>query len=157
MEKDLTFKAAVKAQKHAKMETNHTYASHYDENPKTLVTKRDIHNERANVRRQDLESLASIHALLRFVLSTNEAKKKFTSTFEYKNGVAGRPLKYLFVMHDKHIKLFKTNSEILIADATYKTNRFNMPLLNIIEMAPNNISFFTASMFLFGEIDINFE
>jgi MULE transposase domain len=157
MEKDLAFKAAVKAQKHAGMEANHTYASHYGENPEALITKRDIHNERANVRRQDLGGLAPIHALLRFVLSTNEVKKEFTSTFECENGVAGGPLKYLFVMHDKHIKLLRANSEVLIADATYKTNRFNMPLLNIVGMAPNNMSFFAASMFLPGEVDVDFE
>jgi hypothetical protein len=157
LEKDLAFKATVKAQKHAGMEAHHTYASHYGENPTSLITRRDIHNERANVRRQDLGDLAPIHALLRFVFLTNEAKKEFTSTFECKNGVAGEPLKYLFVMHDKHIKLFKANSEVLITDVTYKTNRFNMPLLNIVGMALNNMSFFAASVFLSGEIDIDFE
>jgi hypothetical protein len=49
LEKDLAFKATVKAQKHAGMEAHHTYASHYGENPTSLITRRDIHNERANV------------------------------------------------------------------------------------------------------------
>jgi hypothetical protein len=157
LKKDLTFKATVKAQKHVGIETHHIYASHYGENPTSLITRRDIYNERANVRRQDLGSLAPIHALLRFILLTNEAKKKFTSTFEYENGVTGGPLKYLFIMHDKYIKLLKANSEILIANVIYKTNRFNMSLLNIVEMTLNNMSFFAASVFLSGEIDVNFE
>jgi hypothetical protein len=139
------------------MEANHTYSSLYGENADSLLTKRDVHNERAKVRKEDLGELAPIHALLRFVLSTNETKKEFTSAFECENGVAGGPLKYLFVMHDKHIKLLKANSEVLIADATYKTNSFNMPLLNIVGMVPNNMSFFAASVFLSGEADVDFE
>jgi hypothetical protein len=139
------------------MEANHTYSSLYGENANSLFIKRDVHNERAKVRKEDLGKLAPIHALLRFVLSTNEAKKEFTSAFECENGVASGPLKYLFVMHDKHIKFLKANSEILIANATYKTNSFNMPLLNIVGIAPNNMSFFAASVFFFGKININFE
>jgi hypothetical protein len=157
LQKTPGFKATVKAQKHAGMEANHTYSSLYGENADSLLTKRDVHNERAKIRREDLGRLAPIHALLRFVLSTNEAKKEFTSAFECENGVAGGPLKYLFVMHDKHIKLLKANSEVLIADATYKTNSFNMPLLNIVGMAPNNMSFFAASVFLPGKTDVDFE
>jgi MULE transposase domain len=157
LQKTPVYKATVKAQKHAGMQANHTYSSLHGESTESLITKRDIHNERANVRREDLGGLAPIHALLRFVLSTNEAKKEFTSAFECENGVAGGPLKYLFVMHDKHIKLLKANSEVLIADATYKTNSFNMPLLNIVGMAPNNMSFFAASVFLPGEADVDFK
>jgi hypothetical protein len=157
LEKDLAFKATVKAQKYAGMKAYHIYANHYGENPISLIIRRDIYNERANVRRQDLRNLALIHALFRFVLLTNEIKKEFISTFECENGVAGGPLKYLFIMHDKHIKLLKANSEVLIADVTYKTNRFNMPLLNIVGMALNNMSFFAASVFFSGEIDADFE
>jgi hypothetical protein len=157
LQKIPVYKATVKAQKHAGMQANHIYSSFYGESTESLITKRDIYNERANVRREDLGGLALIHALLRFVLSTNEVKKEFISAFECENGVAGGPLKYLFVMHDKHIKLLKANSEVLIADATYKTNSFNMPLLNIVGMASNNMSFFAASVFLSGEADVNFK
>jgi hypothetical protein len=151
------YKATVKAQKHAGMQANYIYSSFYGESIESLITKRDIYNERANVRREDLESLAPIYVLFRFVLSTNEVKKEFISAFECKNRVAGGPFKYLFVMHDKHIKLLKANSEVLIADATYKINFFNMPLLNIVGMALNNMSFFVASVFLPNEADIDFK
>jgi hypothetical protein len=139
------------------MQTNHIYSNFHGESTESLITKRDIHNERANVRREDFRNLAPIHILLRFVLSTNEAKKEFISAFEYKNRVAGGPLKYLFVIHNKHIKFLKTNSKILIANATYKTNSFNMPLLNIVGIALNNMSFFAASVFLPNKTNINFK
>jgi hypothetical protein len=139
------------------MQANHTYSSLYGESTESLITKRDIYNERANVRRKNFKNLAPIHALLRFVLSTNEAKKEFISAFEYKNRVAGGPFKYLFVMHDKYIKLLKANSEVLIANAIYKINSFNMPLLNIVGMTLNNMFFFAASVFLPDKTDIDFE
>jgi hypothetical protein len=90
------------------MQANHTYLSFYSESTESLITKRDIYNERANVRREDLKSLAPIYALLRFVFSTNEIKKEFISAFECENRVAGGPLKYLFVIHDKNIKFLKS-------------------------------------------------
>jgi hypothetical protein len=157
MEKNKAFKATIKAQKQAGMQANHTYASVHGQDSESLITKRDIYNERANVRRDELGGLSPIHALLRFVLTFNKAHKKFTSAFECENGDKGGPLKYLFVMHDKHIRLLKANSEVLIADATYKTNRFNMPLFNIVGMVPNNMSFFAASAFFLSEADVNFE
>jgi hypothetical protein len=157
MEKDKAFKATIKAQKQAGMQANHTYTSIHGQNSEFLIIKRDIYNKRANVRRDKLSGLFPIHALLRFVLISDKAYKEFTSAFECENGDKGGPLKYLFVMHDKHIRLFKANSEILIADATYKINRFNMPLFNIVGMTLNNMSFFAASTFLFNEADVNFE
>jgi hypothetical protein len=157
LHKTPAYKASVKAQKQAGMQANHTYASIYGQESESLITKRDIYNERAIVRREELGGLSPIHALLRFVLTINEAHKEFTSAFECENGIAGGPLKYLFIMHDKHIKLLRANSEVLIADATYKTNRFNMPLFNIVGITPNNMSFFAASAFLPGEADVDFE
>jgi hypothetical protein len=90
-------------------------------------------------------------------LISDKAHKEFTSAFECENGDEGGPFKYLFVMHDKHIRLLKANSEVFIADATYKINRFNMPLFNIVGMALNNMSFFAASAFLSSETDVDFE
>jgi hypothetical protein len=122
-----------------------------------LIIKRDIYNKRANVRRDKLSGLFPIYTLFRFVLTSDKAYKEFIFTFECENGDEDGPLKYLFVMHDKYIRLLKANSEIFITDAIYKTNRFNMPLFNIVGMALNNISFFAASTFFFSEIDVNFE
>jgi hypothetical protein len=65
-------------------------------------------------------------------------------------------LTHLMVMHNKYKKLFNLNHELIVLDFTYKTNRFNMPLLNIVKIAPINKSFFGANCFLPGEINKNF-
>src|SRR6266511_2009796 len=61
------------------------------------------------------------------------------------------PLNHLFIAHHKHIDLLIENSEVLIIDLTYKTNIFQIPLINIIKMTGTNRNFFTKSIFIPGE------
>jgi hypothetical protein len=103
IEKDKAFKATIKAQKQAGMQVNHIYASIHGQDSESLIIKHDIYNERANVCRDKLGGLFPIYALFRFVLISDKAHKEFTSAFECENGDKGGPLKYLFVMHNKHI------------------------------------------------------
>ena len=59
-------------------------------------------------------------------------------------------------MHNKHRKLFDQNPELIILDFTYKTNRFNMPLLNVVGVTLTHKSFFAGSCFLPSETENNF-
>src|SRR6266498_1535761 len=61
------------------------------------------------------------------------------------------PLNHLFIAHHKHIDLLIENSEVLITDSTYKTNIFQIPLINIIRMTGTNRNFFTKNIFIPGE------
>src|SRR6266498_1800006 len=61
------------------------------------------------------------------------------------------PLNHLFIAHHKHIDLLIENSEVLITDSTYKTNIFQIPLINIIKMTGTNRNFFAKNMFILGE------
>src|SRR6266498_5537295 len=61
------------------------------------------------------------------------------------------PLNHLFIAHHKHIDLLIENSEVLITDSTYKTNIFQIPLINIIKMTGTNRNFFTKNIFIPGE------
>lgn len=49
-----------------------------------------------------------------------------------------RHLSHLFFAHEKNVSLFKDNYDIIRMDCAYKTNRFNMPLLNIIGVTGMN-------------------
>ncbi len=44
-----------------------------------------------------------------------------------------------------------------MTDLTYKTNRFNMPLINIIKMTSMNRLFFNESIFIPGEKEKNYK
>src|SRR6266536_6056547 len=65
--------------------------------------------------------------------------------------VEGVYFTHLFIVYDKYIDFLIENPEVLVTDLMYKTNRFNMPLVNIIGMTGMNRSFFDGSMFISGE------
>src|SRR6266498_6028094 len=49
------------------------------------------------------------------------------------------------------------NPEILVLDVIYKINRFRMPFVNIIGMIKMNRNFYTASVFLAGEKENDYD
>ena len=49
------------------------------------------------------------------------------------------------------------NPEVLILDTTYKTNKFRIPLVNIIGMTKINRNFYTTSVFLASEKENNYD
>ena len=57
-------------------------------------------------------------------------------------------LSHLFFSHTESLQLLALNPEVLIIDCTYKTNRFNMPLLNIIGITSLGKNFWVAFCFL---------
>jgi hypothetical protein len=54
----------------------------------------------------------------------------------------------LLWIHRDMLELLKLNSEILIMDITFKTNRFQMKLFNIVGITLLNITFYLAFIFL---------
>jgi MULE transposase domain len=42
-------------------------------------------------------------------------------------------------------------------DATYKTDRFNMPLVDTVSTNSRNRTFFVSFAFIFGESDLDYE
>jgi hypothetical protein len=48
----------------------------------------------------------------------------------------------VFCIHKSSIQMLRRNPHILFMDCTYKTNRYRMPMLNIMGLSPTNTSFF---------------
>ncbi|CZS93089.1 uncharacterized protein RCO7_11158 [Rhynchosporium graminicola] len=63
------------------------------------------------------------------------------------------PLERLFFIHPTSIRLWKQHSDVLLLDCIYKTNRFNMPLLNICGITGNNMVIQLGLVFLSGETE----
>jgi hypothetical protein len=59
----------------------------------------------------------------------------------------------IFFCHPNAVKLWRKNPDILILDATYKTNRFRMPLVNIGGVSNNNMTIQVALGFVSGEAE----
>jgi hypothetical protein len=60
-------------------------------------------------------------------------------------------------MHPTAIDLWKKNPDVLLLDCTYKTNRFNMPLLNICGITGNNKTPQFTLCFLSSELEEDYE
>ena len=57
----------------------------------------------------------------------------------------------LLLLHPTAIIMFKKHPDILLLDYIYKTNRYNMLLLNIYIITGNNMVIQVGFMFLSGE------
>ena len=66
-------------------------------------------------------------------------------------------LKALFFCHPNSAKLIRRFSTVFVMDCTYKVNKFNMPLLNIVGITATNHSFNAAFAFLSNECEASYE
>ncbi|CAB4430672.1 unnamed protein product [Rhizophagus irregularis] len=69
--------------------------------------------------------------------------------YEYECDNAGC-VTHLFFAHNDSIALTRQYSSVLIMD-TYKTNKFKMPLLNIVGITSFNTTFYSCFIFIKGE------
>ncbi len=110
-----------------------------------------MYNKRQQIRRVKLIKKTPIFTFLTALIKKRGYEDKFFTLYDFKYGVKGGYLTYLFIAYDKYINLLIENPEVLVTDLTYKINRFNMPLINIIGMTDMNRLFFGGSIFILGE------
>ncbi len=116
---------------------------------------RDITNERARTKFADLNKNTPITAFFKDLnnkFNNQSNGDKFFFRYRTKNSIKTKdPLTHLFITNNFHIYFLIKNPEMLTIDTTYKTNRFRIPLINIIKMTSMNRNFYTANIFLTGE------
>jgi len=134
------------------MLARHIY-THFDRTePNNNLIIRDVYNKRAEIRRRELNGRTPIQTLLQSLIITGE----FSTHYQIKFGDQNSPLTHLFITHRPHKLLFTLNSEIIIIDLTYKTNRFKMPIFNFVGSTAMNQNFPTRNIFIPNEIVIDF-
>ena len=104
----------------------------------------DLYNLKSQIRRDALGGNTPIQALV------NELN---TSDDWYSNirlGLAGK-VTGLFFSHTDSQWLLRRNPEVLIMDCTYKTNRYNLPLFDIVGVDCEQRTFWGGFCFLKGE------
>lgn len=85
---------------------------------------KDIYNHRSAYRRVKLHGISPNDRLIQYLTSQKTHYSLETT--------AGNLIQYLFLALPESINLYLQNPDIIIVDATYKTNQFEMPLLHII-------------------------
>jgi hypothetical protein len=63
----------------------------------------------------------------------------------------------LFVADIRSVSYLNQHPNILLLDYTYKTNKFDMPLLNILSVDNIGYSFFVSFCFLDQEVKENYD
>lgn len=109
----------------------------------SMATQQDIYNRIAAAKRETSEGQSSIHALANQL--DNEG---FWSRMQF--APDGRVTAVLFA-HPDSLALLQAYPDVLLLDCTYKTNKYGMPLLDMIGIDACQRSFCIAFAFLSGE------
>uniref|UniRef100_A0AAV2Z140 MULE transposase domain-containing protein n=1 Tax=Lagenidium giganteum TaxID=4803 RepID=A0AAV2Z140_9STRA len=73
-------------------------------------------------------------------------------TYTFKTRVDDRHrLTHLMFAHNDALRKFDANPDVIMMDCTYKTNRFGMPLLNVVGITGMNTTIHIAQVFMRGE------
>ncbi|ETO70060.1 hypothetical protein F444_13428 [Phytophthora nicotianae P1976] len=117
----------IEAQSAAGVPVANIYATMLNQDPNTLIVPKDIANAKDSARCRVLASATPIEALFN-QLNQDKFFYRYTTYLETQR------LKYLLWAHPATASLYKVNSDILVMDCTYKTNKFDLPLLNVISL-----------------------
>jgi hypothetical protein len=88
---------------------------------------------------------------------TNPIKELKTTDFQPKHFPESGPLERLAFIHPTAIRLWKQHPDVLLLDCTYKTNRFNMALLNICAITGANKVVQIGLVFLRRETEADYD
>ena len=111
----------------------------------SLATRQDVYNQIAAVRRDSCEGQSPIHAL-----ANQLDKEGFWSRIQF--APDGHVTAVLFA-HPDSLAYLQAYPELLLLDCTYKTNKYGMPLLDMIGVDAAQRSFCIAFAFLSGETE----
>ncbi len=84
----------------------------------------DIYNLNTSFKREQRYRLSANDALIQY-LKNNKIHFKLNVTLENR-------VRHLFITYLQSIQLAQTNQDVVLVDNTYKTNKFDMPLLHMI-------------------------
>jgi hypothetical protein len=121
----------------------HIHATLLQNDPQTSITQRDVANQRAYSRDDYLQGRTPLEALVDELRSSDEWVVQWTE-------INGR-LQSLFFASRDQVELMRCYPDLVLIDATYKTNRYKMPLLHFSGVTPINTFFSAAFCFMPGE------
>nr|KAJ0191581.1 hypothetical protein LSAT_V11C800398770 [Lactuca sativa] len=76
--------------------------------------------------------------------------------YEYRLNESTNELEELFFMHPISLKMWQAFSYVVLMDATYKTNKYNLPFLEIVGVTSTRLTFSIAFSFMHSEKTSNY-
>lgn len=132
--------------------TSRTASVFRSQNEGSILAHRDIYNVIAKHNRTIRGNRSPPEALIR-ELEVKQAAGKVI--FEYERDKEGH-ISRLFVADSRSIDYLNQHPDILLLDCTYKTNKFDMPLVDVLGVDNMGKSFSVAFAFLDSEIEENY-
>ena len=126
------------------------------------VKPKDILSTLKKENAENLSILSTIYnARKKFRMKENSGKTQMqvVMSFLAENGYiyyscgdkSTNELQYLFFSHHKSLEMWHAFSHVMLMDATYKTNRYEIPLLEIVGVTPTNQTFCVAFVYMHKE------
>ncbi|CAG8741587.1 23275_t:CDS:2, partial [Cetraspora pellucida] len=110
---------------------------------------RTVYNALYSIRQERLDGHTPVQALLD---ELQESDFEFEYQCDDQNHIT-----HLFFAHRISIALTHTYPTALLIDCTYKTNRYKMPLMNVVSMSSFNMTFYSCFAFLSDETELDYE
>lgn len=114
-----------------------------------FATRKDLANFTQRLRMEELAGRTPIQWLF------DEISKNDNHIYFCKKDSNGR-VEMLCIVPQSGLELWRRYPQLWMGDATYKTNRFNMPLFNLVGATPTKRTFQIAAVFMNGERKENF-
>ncbi|GKE35099.1 PKS-NRPS hybrid synthetase [Tanacetum coccineum] len=118
----------------------HIISSLRKKSPNLPINSRTIYNLKAKPLKDDLGNRSLVGSLL-------EELEKGGFSLDVDHDSEGR-ITRLFIIHPLSLKLARIFRNVFVMDCTYKTNKYKMPLLDIIGVSCFNTSFYSGFVFL---------
>jgi hypothetical protein len=119
------------------------------DNSSLSAVARTVYNARSQLRQEYLGGRTPSQALLDILRQTD-------FMLEYMHDDNGR-ITHLFFAHPTSVQMMKNWNSVLLMDCTYKTNKFKMPLLNVVGVTSFNTTFFGCFAFIKSEREEDYE
>ena len=112
----------------------------------TLATPRTIYNFQASIRKENLDGLTPMERFLQIFKSSN------WQVAHHLDPVTNKAIS-IFFAHPESIKMARGYHHVALIDTTYRTNKFNLPLLHCVSLTASNQNFSCGFCLLPDETD----
>nr|KJB40243.1 hypothetical protein B456_007G053200 [Gossypium raimondii] len=135
----------------------HAYARRLKENEKKLLvdlTSKNVtpHDILSTLKEQDENNNVGKTPIQVLMLLLND--KQFFTEFSVNN--ISNELENLFFIHPRSLDIWRAFSHVLIVDAMYKTNKYDLPFVQIVDVTSTNKTFSIAFAFIINEKEENY-
>jgi len=116
------------------------------ENPNNSSSIRQLYNAQRKILKRQMGDLTAMQYLMKLLM-----ERKYITWWQKEGDGDSRVLSQLMFAHPECVELLNLFPYVLLMDATYKTNRYYMPLVQVIGVTSTGQNFHIAFAFLKDE------